>query len=543
MSSHQTFLWGRSQNKLRQEERWLEFCCIVGLLLASLLLFGINLGSLPLRDWDEGTVAQVAKEIWQAPEGSWRWLFPTLWGEPYLNKPPLVHAAIALFYSLGGVDELTSRLPGALLSAVSVVLLYGIGREIFVARIPALFSAIVYLTFLPVVRHGRLAMLDGPLLCFALLMFWAILRSRRDLRWTLVAGFGLGLIGLTKGIMGLLLGAIALLFLSWDTPRLLTSIYLWVGILLGSVPVIGWYAIQWLHYRQAFISTGIVNQSLARIWSVVEENEGPPWYYLLELLKYAWPWLIFAFSGLQLAWSNRRWGWAKLILVWSSIYFVAVSLMATKLPWYILPLYPALALATGAQLDHIRNLPSNIAYPRLWTAILGLLAILATVAGLYFSLQIKGNFSLLLIFGSFALTLAVGTILIARQDRQFIPLLFWGTYVSLLVLVSSPYWLWELNEAYPVKPIAALIEKNVPVGQLVYTSFAYTRPSLNFYSEHQVIPATVEQLKDYWQKSSSAYILIDRATVEKLDLESARMIGVARTEPLGWFLVTKTKER
>jgi 4-amino-4-deoxy-L-arabinose transferase-like glycosyltransferase len=539
MSSHQTSLWGRSQNKLRQEEHWLEFCCIVGLLLAALVLFCVNLGDLPLRDWDEGTVAQVAKEISEAPEGSWGWVFPTLWEEPYLNKPPLIHSLIALAYKIGGINELTSRLPGALLTAISVVLLYQLGRELFVARMPALFSAFVYLTLLPIVRHGRLAMLDGPLLCFTMLTLWAILRARRDLRWALIAGIGLGLIGLSKGMIVLLLGAIALLFLFWDTPRLLSSVYLWVGVVLGSAPLIIWYALQWFHYRDIFITTTIFDQSLSRIWSEVEGHQEPSWYYLLELLKYGWPWLIFAISGWKLAWENRHWSWAKLILVWSSVYFIAVSLMMTKLPWYILPFYPALALAAGVKLDQVRHLPSNLFYPRIWTAILGLLTILSTVTALYFALQTDSDRSLSLIFGAFALTLVASTILVGRKDQQFIPVLFWGVYVSLLLLVSSPYWLWELNEAYPVKPVAMLVKKNVPLKQIVYTSFSYVRPSLNFYSEHQVVPAPLETLSQYWQESSPTYLLLDSSTIAKLNLQQVQILNDFKKDSHSWFLITK----
>ncbi len=68
-----------------------------------MLSFGINLGSLPLRDWDEGTVAQVAQEI--SVKGDFQGLlFPTFGREPYLNKPPLIHELIALTYALAGVD-------------------------------------------------------------------------------------------------------------------------------------------------------------------------------------------------------------------------------------------------------------------------------------------------------------------------------------------------------------------------------------------------------------------------------------------------------
>ncbi|MCY7285248.1 MAG: phospholipid carrier-dependent glycosyltransferase, partial [Cyanobacteria bacterium CAN_BIN43] len=97
---------------------------ILALTVVAIALFTVNLGGVPLRDWDEGLVAQVAREIWQAPLGSLTWLYPTIWGEPYLNKPPLVHGLVAIAYSLGGVNEWTARLPGALLTACSVPLLY-----------------------------------------------------------------------------------------------------------------------------------------------------------------------------------------------------------------------------------------------------------------------------------------------------------------------------------------------------------------------------------------------------------------------------------
>lgn len=539
--NRQIFAWERYSSKLRQEEYWIETLSIAGLFLAALVLFTINLGNLPLRDWDEGTIAQVAKEIWQASDNSLRWIFPTLWGQPYLNKPPLIHGLIALVYSVGGVNEWTTRLPGAFLTACSVPLLYSLGKEIFAVRLPSLLSSLIYLTLLPVVRHGRLAMLDGAVLCFGILLILCVLRSRRDLRWALGAGIAFSLLCLTKGMMGLLLGAIAVSFLIWDTPRLLTSIYFWFGLWLGSIPAIAWYVVQWMHYNQQF-TDAIFNQYLERIWDNVDAHQGPIWYYCLEILKYSFPWLIFSLYGVRLAWENRNWSWAKLILVWSGLYLIAVSLMETKLPWYILPIYPALALAGGIALTKAYHLPSYRSYPRAWTIVLGLLALLTTIACTFLYLDItlgwlniKDHF-LLIISGALAFTMSVGTILIAQRDEQFISVLIWGMYISLLLFVSSPSWIWELNEAYPVKPVAEMINKLTAANQVIYTSFAYDRPSLNFYSDRQVISVTPEELIQYWQKSTHPYLLLDPKTRSSLSLESAKTIGEIKPD---WVLVTK----
>lgn len=532
----QSFAGDRSGNSIPSRDSWIEWLWILGLFAVALLLFTTALGTVALRDWDEGTVAQVAKEIWQAPPGSFRWLFPTQWGEPYLNKPPLVHGLIAIAYSLGGVNEWTTRLPGALLMAFSVPLLYGVGKEVFPARLPALFSALIYLTLLPVVRHGRLAMLDGAVLCFEILMFWCALRSRRDLRWSLGIGLAFALIGLTKGMMGVLLGAIALIFLAWDTPRLLTSLYFWGGVSLGSLPVIGWYAAQWIHYDQQFTETGIFQQSLHRIWQPVDQHQGPPWYYVFEILKYSFPWLIFSLYGLQLAKDNINWSWAKLVLVWSGVYFVVVSVMITKLPWYIMPIYPALALAGGAKLGEVWQWPPSRPYPRAWMVLLGFLAAIAGIACLVFSIIEPSNASLILILGSVALTMGIAAVLVQQRDSQFILILFWGMYVSLILLMTSQNWLWELNEAYPVKPVALVIQKTVPTEATVYTSFGYERPSLNFYSDRRIIPISNSQLQEIWHQEDRPYFLITEELFEQMQGESVKKVGTASPN---WVLITK----
>lgn len=539
VEQNSAFGWGR-RDAISIDRLWL-----LGLTLAAVVLFTLNLGGVALKDWDEGLVAQVAREIWQAPAGSLTWLYPTLWGEPYFNKPPLVHWLIAGLYALGGVNEWTARLPSASLTVLSVPLFYSISREMFHNRLPAVFATIVYLTSLPVARNGRFAMLDGAILCFLLLMLWCLLRARRNYRYLLGAGLAFGLLCLTKGILvAVLLGTIALLFLAWDTPRLLVQPYLWVGLLLGSFPVACWYGAQWLHYGQTFLGNNLVEQSLQRIWTDVEDNGAPFWYYLLELLKAA-PWIIFLPVGFRLAWTNRNWGWAKLALVWSSIYFVAISLMATKLPWYILPLFPAVALIVGAQLAElwqqgqqvgIRQFPQS--YSQIWFMILVVLATAGWIGAIYFmrwATPVEFELGLILAIAGAAFTMAA--FLLVRQNPQFITVLAWGTYLALVMLMLSPHWAWELAEAYPVRPVAAMIQAQAPAGQEIYTSYPYNRPSLNFYSQRQILPASEKRLKQIWRKQANPYLLVDHSSLAALGIKPGRVVGNAGD----WLLITKDK--
>ena len=393
---------------------------------------------------------------------------------------------------------------------------------------------------LPLVRHGRLAMLDGAVVCFFLFMLWCLLRSRRNLRYCLGVGIGFGLICLTKGALGLLLGAIALMFILWDTPRLLTSWYMWAGIALGSFPVVLWYAAQWLHYGHSFTEQAIVNQSLRRIWASVEEHAGPPWYYILEILKYAWPWLLFLPQALGKTWLNRNLSWAKLVLVWSGAYLLTISVMGTKLPWYILPIYPAVALAVGAQMAEVWNWPRPASYPRAWVAVLALLAVMGWAGSIYFSSwSPASDWEVQLILAAVAGTMTLAVVLAVRGDRQFLLILFWGMYVSLVILMSSRHWVWELAEAYPVKPVAAIIYSGTPIGQKVYTSYPHGRPSLNFYSDRQILPAAASELQDHWQQNPQPYLLLDESTLRNLTLKSVKRVGTAE----GWTLITKDTSR
>lgn len=547
---------GTPRNPTLLSSRQVDRLWVLGLFAAAVFLFTLDLGGVALRDWDEGIVAQVAREL---GEGN-NWLHPTLNGGPYLNKPPLVHGLIAIFYAIAGANEWTARLPGALLTAASVPLLYALGRELFHRRTPAIFSALVYLTLIPVVRHGRLAMLDGAVLFFLILMMGCVLRSRRDLRYALGSGLAFGFLCLTKGVLlGLLLGAIAFGFLLWDTPRLLTSKFLWMGLALGLVPVAFWYGAQWQHYGQTFIQANLLNQSLFRVWDSVENHQGPPWYYLLEILESTWPWLLFWCGGLALAWRDRNWSWARLIWVWTGVYLAAISVMGTKLPWYVLPVYPAFALATGAYLAAVwyegdsetgrwrrtrRSRQSDDPCPRpdrLWP-LFSLLAFAAWVGCLYFGGTFAGNSvppgdaNLQLACASVALTMAVATLLLVERDRQFLVILIWGMYLSLLLFVSSNYWVWELGEAYPVKPVASLIREHTPPGAEIYTSYPHSRPSLNFYSDRRVEPGDRQTLQQKWFNRSSPYLLLDQTALDTLKLKDLKSLGTAE----GWTLVTRS---
>lgn len=487
--------------KTSQTAVWDGVC----LLLAAGCLYLWRLGTLPLRDWDEGTIASVARGM----VASGDWIYPTIYGGPYLNKPPLVEWLMATGY-LGGISEWTSRLLPAVVSALAVPLLYWLGRELFAARRPALLSAGVFLTLLPVVRHGRLAMRDGVAVSlFLLLLLWGLKAKSRP-SYALGVGGCLGLIALTKGILVLLLGTIALVFFAVQaitsretraSQSLFRNRYLWLGLVLGSLPVALWYGAQLVRYGDVYWQGHFVSQSFERVTSAIEDHQQPFWYYLLELLKYSWPWLMFWPGGVWLAWRQRRRPWGQLVLVGTGIYLGAISLMGTKLPWYIMPLYPFVALAIGGYLHHCWHRP-----PRWATGLLGLIAVVALIGGPYLGLadQQPTLIAIGIVLGGSAGW--AGWQLWRCQSRWCLTLVT-GLYATLLLLMGSDFWLWELNEAYAVKPVAAMVLQHVPAEAEMVTTFSYGRPSLNFYCDRNIPALSGQPLLDRW--SGNLYVLAE----------------------------------
>jgi 4-amino-4-deoxy-L-arabinose transferase-like glycosyltransferase len=528
-----SFIWTDLEKQHRAVAKKMDWLWLLILLLAALILFCINLGSLSLQDGDEAIVARVAREIWQAQTNSITWLYPTVEGQAYHQTPPLMHWLIAWAYSVGGVNEWTTRLPGAILTATSVPLVYCIGREIFYQRGAAIYSALIYLTMLPVVRYGRLAILDGAVVSFSILMMWFVLRSRRDLRYCLGIGISFGLICLTQGITAIYLGAVVLVFLYWDTPRLLTCYYFWMGIFIGSLPVLFWLGFQIFHYGYSFAFD--INQSSSYINNITNGTVQAPWYYLLEIFKWTWPWFIFLPHTIRVTWENNNLSWAKLLIIWCGVYLLIISLVSLKLPWSILPIYPSLALAFGFQLAEIENVPLFSGYPRAWVTSLAILAVVASASSIYFSWRTIEKAELQIIFAAMALTMTLAAILVEKGDKQFLKVLIWGSYISLFLLMTSNYWIWELYTAYPVKPLAAMITKIQQDDTKIYISFPYYRSSLDFYSDRHIIPVSNGELQHYWHFENKAYFLVNTSSLKNLQLTSIQVIDQIDD----WQLITK----
>lgn len=511
---------------------------VVGLFLMAIALYTSGIQNLALRDWDEGIVAGVARDIWRGFPDSNTWLYPTINnGQPYWNKPPLIHWIITVSYSLFGISEGSTRIFPALISACCIPLVYLIARELSISSIPAIFSASVYLTFLPIARHSKVAMLDGAINCWYCFAVWCLLRGCKNSRWLLGTGLGIGLICLTKGIMmGVLLGGILILFLLWNSPKLILSPYLLTSLVIGILPAIAWYILQYLHYGSEFLGTSLGEQTFNRIWQPISNASHPPWYYLLEIGKYGLPWLIFLPQGIRLAVKNHHSRWAKLPLVWCGVYISATSLMVTKLPWYIMPIYPGLSLLIGFSLAHAWE---KKIFPHSWKIAFTVVTLICWIGNIFltFSGHVSRDISFILTWTAIAFTIA--SILLWLSSRSFILVTIAGFYFALLLFFNTHSWLWELNEAFPVKSVATAIQQQVPPDANIYTAYPYRRPSLEFYSERLFVPVEDKDLKQFWQQSKPVYLLVDHDAIKRLKLFPHHKLSIKQNDQQ-WYLITQS---
>ncbi|MCS7173690.1 MAG: glycosyltransferase family 39 protein [Armatimonadetes bacterium] len=321
----------------------------VGIALSAFLLFW-RLGTSPLWDQDEAKYAGIAQEILRT--GDWvtlRWN-----GEPWFVHPPLYFWLVAATGRLFGVTEFTARFWSAVAGVLGVLVTGLLGRELFGPRCGVL-SAFVLATTLQWWAQARLAVFDPLLVLWMLLSFLGFWRgyARGERRAYLLAFVASALGTLTKGFVAAAVpGAVGFLFLVLRRELGRLREVPWIPALLSyAVLGCGWYGIQAVLHGAAFLRTALGYYTLNRYVGVVEGQSGPIWYHVPVLVLGLLPWTAFLPEACSGAVRERRDPRSLFLLVWLAFGFAFFSLAGTKLPNYVLSLYPAAALLIGRALE------------------------------------------------------------------------------------------------------------------------------------------------------------------------------------------------
>lgn len=330
--------------------------------LATVLLFTLASSATTLFDRDEPRFAQATIEM----IASGNWLYPTFEGNLRPDKPILIYWLMSVPVRLLGNTEWALRLPSALGVGIAALATFIAARRLVSER-AALLAMLILVSSPLTMLMGTAATADGWLLGMttaAIASFvCAFTTSKKPLAlaWLVSMMIFCGLAQLTKGPVGLaVIGfpVVGTLLLSWRR----TSSTRW---LLGPVAValalsVGMFLAWAIPANSAtqgeFAAQGLGKHVLSRVLAPMEGHGGSflltlP-YYIPVLIAGFFPWVIFlpaALAHLIRRDSDDCTRRVRIMaLAWILPTFVMMSLVATKLPHYVLPIWPALAIVCAA---------------------------------------------------------------------------------------------------------------------------------------------------------------------------------------------------
>lgn len=333
-------------------EKYLEYALLS---LVIYFIFFLRLDSSFMRPWDESYYAINAYEMVKAGN----FLIPLFDGRPdFFNlKPPMAIWAEMLFIKLFGLNELTARLPSAICGALTSVLLFVFLKRNF-NRIWAWSSFFVLVTSNGFVNFhtARTGEMDAMLTLFLFLntiyLFQFIASERPANRMVFLYWVFLAFAFLTKSFASLLFipSHIALLFIFKKVRPLLTMPALYAGVSLLAIIATGFFFFR--DQQQPGYLEAVLDLDAGRMGKVVDGHNEPFDFYFNNLfLKRFSTWIGLFIIGATFLFFKENHKKVQVIcsisILSSLIYLILISLSATKLEWYDMPLYPFLAIVTG----------------------------------------------------------------------------------------------------------------------------------------------------------------------------------------------------
>jgi len=330
-------------------------------IIIAFYLYG--LGKLPLVGPDEPRYVQVAREMFLSGD----LITPRLGGHTWFEKPALLYWMIVAAFKVFGVSEWSARVGPALCGVLTVVAVWCIGREI--DRESAGFSfwsVVVMATCLGLIVFSRAASFDVVITMttawsLAFFLLYELPATKR--KQLLLAGFYVfvGLSLLAKGLVGIVIpfgvaGLYYLLRRTWPKRPVLWSL-LW-GVPLALAVSAIWYGPVIARHGWTFIDEFFIQHHFARYVSNKYHHPQPIYFYPLIILMLAMPWTVHFVIALVKA---RRWEWRGsdslsivrvFALAWLLLPIIFFSFSGSKLPGYVLPALPAVALLVS---DRLRN--------------------------------------------------------------------------------------------------------------------------------------------------------------------------------------------
>ncbi len=502
------------------------------LALIALLFFLPGFASLPPTDRDEARFVQASRQMRESGD----LVDIRFQNEPRYKKPVGIYWLQAGAASLIGepLDTIWPyRLPSLLAAILALAFVYRLGERLFDRR-AGLVAGLLLAAVLLLAVEARLAKTDATLLAATLgsIDALAAVYLGEWRRWTWLQFWVAASLGiLIKGpILPLILVAtVAALAIADRRWRWLAPLKPLWGVALMVVMVAPWLIAIGLQSRGAFFSQSLGHDFGAKLLGGEESHGAPPGYYLLMSAVTLWPSGLLVAAAVPTVWLGRRRPAFRFLLAWLLPSWLLMELIPTKLPHYVLPLYPALALlAAAAFVDASRAIGAG--WPR-WLKAVGVgiwfgvgLALPAAILGLEWSLERRFDPV------GLATTLLVGLALLAsfvclRRDRRD-PALAALLAASLALQAGGiGLMLPRFDSIWISRQVQRLVAETSPCPHPVVAATGYQEPSLVF------LLGTATQLGG--PRDSARFLLESRGHACALALVSDEADGFFRASLLG----------
>ena len=379
--------WPTLNDNFPKRSAWLRAAPIASAVAILVCLFG-NLGAIGLLGPDEPRYVWIARAMAETGD----WITPRLYGQPWFEKPVLYYWAAAIGFRLHLSPEWAARLPSAFAALLTAVAIGWLGWKSYPdrsgsgnvasdssARNPALLAPLLFSTSVAAIGFARAGTPDMLFSCCVALAMAAaalILRRTGALRanraplanppprhfWPLFAfGAFLGAAVLAKGPAGILLcgGAVALWALATGKWRAAFHLVHPIAIVACCIVALPWYAL--CAYRNPdFLRVFILQHNFERYFTPMFRHQQPCWFFGPIVVLALLPWTILlwpaAREGLRL-WREKSWHNSPgfFFACWAFFPVLFFSLSESKLPSYILPAIPGLALLCAISASRTAN--------------------------------------------------------------------------------------------------------------------------------------------------------------------------------------------
>ena len=328
------------------------------ILLCAVLWFGM-LGQRDLFDPDEGRYAGIPAAMVDTGD----WLTPRLNDFKYFEKPVLQYWGTAAIFSVFGKSNTTARLWTALTGFATALFAMLVAFRLYGQR-AALYTFGLTISYLMVVAFGHYLTLDMALSAFLVMGIGSLVVAQSGQRggsqtrnWMLLGWAALALATLTKGLVAVVLPAAAVVVYSlWQRDwRLWKDLHIFKGLLLYLLITAPWFIMVSIANPE-FAEFFFIHEHFNRYTSEVHSREGPVYYFVPFLLLGVFPWVTTSLRSLYkpgFRWlpdnpgqfNAERFMWSFAVVT-----FCFFSLGQSKLPGYILPILPIIAILAGRQI-------------------------------------------------------------------------------------------------------------------------------------------------------------------------------------------------